>query len=79
MAQHIPERLAASVAPGSPFEPIVAFTERTSAREKKNAKDPEILARAVYRAVTSRHPEPRYLVNGGMQSRNHGYSAQARG
>ena len=69
MAQHIPERLAASVAPGSPFEPIVAFTERTSAREEKNAEDPEILARAVYRAVTSKHPKPRYLVNGGMQSR----------
>lgn len=27
MAQHIPERLAASVAPGSPFEPIVARTD----------------------------------------------------
>jgi NAD(P)-dependent dehydrogenase (short-subunit alcohol dehydrogenase family) len=55
--------------PGSPFEPIVAFTRRTSAREEKHARDPKILARAVYRAVTSRRPKPRYLVNGGMQSR----------
>lgn len=69
MSQHIPERLSASVPPGSRFEPIVAFTRRTSAREEKHARDPKILARAVYRAVTSRRPKPRYLVNGGMQSR----------
>lgn len=69
MSQHIPERLSASVPPGSRFEPIVAFTRRTSAREEKHARDPKILARAVYRAVTSRRPKPRYLVNGGIQSR----------
>jgi len=69
MSQHIPERLAASVPPGSPFEPIVEFTERTSAREEKRAQDPKILARAVYRAVISKRPRPRYLVHGGMQSR----------
>jgi NAD(P)-dependent dehydrogenase (short-subunit alcohol dehydrogenase family) len=69
MSQRIPERLSASVPPGSRFEPIVAFTRRTSAREEKHARDPKILARAVYRAVTSRRPKPRYLVNGGMQSR----------
>ena len=44
-------------------------TKRTSAREEKHARDPKILARAVYRAVTSRRPKPRYLVNAGMQSR----------
>ncbi|MFZ0831929.1 MAG: SDR family NAD(P)-dependent oxidoreductase [Mycobacterium sp.] len=69
MSQHIPERLAASVTPGSPFEPIVAFTERTSAREEQHAQDPKRLARAVFRAVTSKRPKPRYLVGGGMQSR----------
>lgn len=69
MSQHIPERLAASVPPGSPFGPIVAFTEWTSAREEKRAKDPRLLARAVYRAVISLRPRPRYLVSGGMQSR----------
>ena len=69
MSQNIPERLAASVPPGSPFEPIVAFTERTSAREERRARDPKILARAVYRAVTSKRPKPRYLIGGGMQSR----------
>ena len=69
MSQHIPERLAASVPPGSPFEPIVAFTERTSAREEEHAQDPKRLARAVFRAVTSKRPKPRYLVGGGMQSR----------
>ena len=69
MSHDIPERLAASVPPGSPFEPIVTFTERTSAREEKHARDPKILARAVYHAVTSRRPRPRYLVKGGIQSR----------
>ncbi len=69
MSHNIPQRLAASIPPGSPFEPIVAFTERTSAREEKHARDPKILARAVYRAVTSRRPRPRYLVKGGIQSR----------
>jgi NAD(P)-dependent dehydrogenase (short-subunit alcohol dehydrogenase family) len=69
MSQHIPERLSASVPPASPFEPIVAFTRRTSAREEKHARDPTILARTVYHAVTSRRPKPRYLVKGGMQSR----------
>lgn len=69
MSQNIPERLAASTPAGSPFEPIVAFARRTSAREEEHARDPRILARAVYRAVTSKRPKPRYLVNGGMQSR----------
>ncbi len=69
MSRNIPERLAASVPPGSPFEPIVAFTEGTSAREEKHAQDPKILARAVYRAVTSKRPKPLYLVKGGVQSR----------
>ena len=68
MSQNIPERLAASVPPGSPFEPIVAFTERTSARERRTRAGSEHLARAVYRAVTSRRPKPRYLVDGGMQA-----------
>lgn len=69
MSHDIPERLAASLPPGSPFKPIVEFTERTSAREERHARDPKILARAVYRAVSSRRPKPRYLVNGGIQSR----------
>jgi len=69
MSEHIPQRLAASAAPDSPFEPIIAFTRRTSAREEKTAWDPTILARAVYRAVTSTHPRPRYLVHGTIQSR----------
>ena len=51
MSHDIPERLAASLPPGSPFKPIVEFTERTSAREERHARDPKILARAVYRAV----------------------------
>jgi NAD(P)-dependent dehydrogenase (short-subunit alcohol dehydrogenase family) len=69
MSQSIPQRLADSVRPDSPFEPIIEFTKRTSAHEEKNARDPRTLARSVYRAVTTKHPRPRYLVNGGMQSR----------
>ena len=34
MSHDIPERLAASLPPGSPFKPIVEFTERTSAGKK---------------------------------------------
>jgi len=69
MSQGIPERLAASITPESPFEPIVAFAERTSAREERHAQDPKELARAVYRVVTSKRPKPRYLVGGGIPSR----------
>lgn len=69
MSEHLPQRLAASAPLDSPFRPIVEFTEQTSAREERKAQDPAILARAVYRAVTARHPRPRYLVNGGIQSR----------
>lgn len=69
MSQSIPQRLADSVGPDSPFEPIIEFTKRTSAHEEGNARDPRILARAVYRAVVAKRPRPRYLVNGGMQGR----------
>jgi hypothetical protein len=34
-------------------------------KDEKNARDPAVLANAVYRAVTSDRPRPRYLVNGG--------------
>jgi len=66
MSQSITGHLAGSVSPGSPFEPLVAFTAKNGAREEKHARSPDILARAVYRAVTSRRPKPRYLVNGSM-------------
>jgi NAD(P)-dependent dehydrogenase (short-subunit alcohol dehydrogenase family) len=69
MSESIPQRLADSVGPDSPFEPIIEFTKLTSAHEEKDARDPRILARSVYRAVTAKHPRPRYLVNGGMQGR----------
>jgi NAD(P)-dependent dehydrogenase (short-subunit alcohol dehydrogenase family) len=69
MSQSITDLLTASVPSGSPFESLVAFTARSGAREEKNARDPNILARAVYGAVTSRRPKPRYLVNGGMLGR----------
>ena len=63
MSQGIVDCLTASVTSGTPFEPLVAFTARNGAREEKNARDPNILARAVYGAVTSRRPKPRYLVD----------------
>jgi len=69
MSQSIVRLMTASVTPGSPFESLVAFTARSGAKEEKNARDPSILARTVYGAVTSRRPKPRYLVNGGVQGR----------
>jgi NAD(P)-dependent dehydrogenase (short-subunit alcohol dehydrogenase family) len=67
MSESITDRLAGSTPPGSPFESLAAFTAKNGAREEKNARDPNILATAVYGAVTSRRPKPRYLVNGSMQ------------
>lgn len=63
------EMLNAAVASGSPFESLVAFTVRTAAWQEKRARDPNILARAVFNAVTSRRPKPRYLVDRGMSRR----------
>jgi NAD(P)-dependent dehydrogenase (short-subunit alcohol dehydrogenase family) len=78
MSRNIPERLAASVPSVPPFQPIVAFTGRTSAREERHARDLKILARAVYRAVTSKRPKPRYLVKGDAEQ-DHGPSAHGGG
>ena len=63
------EMLNAAVASGSPYESLVAFTVRTAAWQEKRARDPNILARAVFNAVTSRRPKPRYLVDRGMSRR----------
>jgi NAD(P)-dependent dehydrogenase (short-subunit alcohol dehydrogenase family) len=65
MSQSITGRLNSSVSPGSPFEALVAFVTKMAAKDEKNARDPAVLADAVYRAVTSDRPKPRYLVNGG--------------
>lgn len=62
MSQTVTDPLNRSVVPGSPFEPLVKFSLTMSAKRAKNPHDPSILARAVYRAVTSRRPKPRYLV-----------------
>jgi hypothetical protein len=66
------ELLNAAVTSGSPFESLVAFTVRTTAWQAKRARDPNILARAVFSAVTSRRPKPRYLVDRGMSRWNLG-------
>lgn len=59
MSQSITDRLAGSVTPGSPFESLVAFTAKNGAREEKNARDPNILARAVYGAAQAALPGQR--------------------
>lgn len=69
MSQAVIDLLKKSVVPGSPFEPLVKFSVRMSAKAAKKARDPGILARAVYRAVTSRQPKPRYLVKGSLPIR----------
>jgi NAD(P)-dependent dehydrogenase (short-subunit alcohol dehydrogenase family) len=65
MSQSITGRLASSVPPGSPFEPLVTFVTKMAGKDEKNARDPAVLADAVYRAVVTKRPKPRYLVNGG--------------
>ena len=71
------ELLNAAVASGSPFESLVAFTVRMTAWQQKRARDPNILARAVFSAVTSRRPKPRYLVDRGISPLGYGTPAQA--
>jgi len=65
MSQSITAKLGASAPPGSPFVPLVAFVAKMAGKDEKNARDPGVLADAVFRAVTSERPRPRYLVNGG--------------
>lgn len=69
MSQSITDKMVSSVPAGSPFGPLVDFIGRMAGKDERNARDPRELAEAVYRAVTSRHPRPRYLVNGNPSSR----------
>jgi NAD(P)-dependent dehydrogenase (short-subunit alcohol dehydrogenase family) len=66
MSQGITARMNDAKLSGSPFAPLVAFTSEMGGRDERNARDPRILARAVYRAVVSPRPKPRYLVNGAL-------------
>lgn len=66
MSQSITARMNDANFPGSPFAPLVAFTSEMGGRDERNARDPRILARTVYRAVISPRPRPRYLVNGAL-------------
>lgn len=60
MSQSISAVLERSAAPDSPFAPAVRFAARMSAKDEANAKDPRILARGVYAAVTDPKPKPYY-------------------
>jgi len=69
MSQSITDKMRASLVPNSPFEPLVQFVGKMAGRDERGARDPRVLAEAVFGAVTSRHPRPRYLVNGKLSSR----------
>ncbi len=62
MTGAIGDRFATARRPGSPFADLIDKVAKAAAAEDAKARDPHILARAVYRAVTTAKPKQRYAV-----------------
>lgn len=62
MTGAIGERFAAARLPGSPFADLLDKVGKQAAAEDLKARDPQILARAVYKAATTAKPKRRYAV-----------------
>ncbi len=69
MSGSITDKLMNAVRPGSPFEPLVRKVRKVGARSEGKAQPPEVLAAAVWEAVTATRPRMRYLVGSQNYSR----------
>ncbi|WP_418002811.1 SDR family NAD(P)-dependent oxidoreductase [Mycobacterium sp. PDNC021] len=67
LTQGITDAFARAVIPGSPFAPLVRKAAAVGAQAHRRAHDPELLARVVWKAATSKHPDIRYSVRPDLQ------------
>lgn len=69
MSGSITAKLDEALRPGSPFEPLVRKVRKVGARSEGRVQPPEVLAAAVWEAVTAPRPQLRYLVGAQNYSR----------
>ncbi len=62
MVAGIEQAFAAAGAASTHYGPLLARLAPRAAREARNASDPEVLARVVHTALTTRRPRPAYSV-----------------
>jgi len=69
MSGSITEKFDQALRPGSPFEPLVRKIRKVGARNEGKVQPPDVLAAAVWEAVTTAKPRLRYLIGAQNRSR----------